>query len=167
MMGDQKILRNSLENTGFAEWNQLYEWLKGFQRCWISTQRTIISRSQWTCVISSSNLFRRLPSRSKNSQPDVGNTHGTSGNFFCEFACLLLSTLLQNTQFMRWYSCGQKSCARKYGDTRTWSEWSRQRHNPYHEIATKFVGRKFVLPNGGKKFQERWVRPTKTSNFGT
>ena len=39
-------------------------------------------------------------------QPDTWNTHGKSGNvfffffFFCEFTCVLFSTLLENTRFM-------------------------------------------------------------------
>ena len=101
------------------------------------------------------------------AQPDVWEYAWYIGKRFCEFACLLSSTLLEHTQFMRWYSCGKKSYARKYGDTRSCSEYLRQRRNSYTEIPTKFVSQKFVLPDEGKKFQELRVRPTKTSKLGT
>ena len=41
------------QDTGIAEWNQLYEWFERFSRCWISTQWTF-PRCQSTCVFPTS-----------------------------------------------------------------------------------------------------------------
>ena len=75
------------QDTGVAEWNQLYEWFERFSRCWISTQWTF-SRCQSTCVFPTSSSSRWKLSRSigmpsrKNGPPSIWDTHGISGNVF-------------------------------------------------------------------------------------
>ena len=65
------------------------------------------------------------------------NTHGKLGNVSCKFTCVLFSTLLENNQFTGWPNCGQSSYAGKYGNTRSWNEWSRQTQfllRDFHEV---------------------------------
>ena len=120
------LLRGSLEKSKKNKRNHLYEWFKGLE----SVRSGQLSHVPSELAVNPLPIdARRLLGRPRNSQPDFLNTHGISGNVSCKFTCVLFSTLLENNPFTGWPICGKSSYAGKYGNTRSWNEWSKQRRN--------------------------------------
>ena len=151
--GSRHYRRTHRKSSGIAERNQLYEWFRRRQGCWISAQWTNIPRSQWISVISAFDKSRRIAEPRQKFAARYLKYARYIGKRFWKFSSILFSTLLEDTQFMGWPNCEKGSFTGKYRDTRSWNEWSIQRHNSYTEISTKFVCQQFILPMEGRNFK--------------
>ena len=100
------------QDTGIAEWNQLYERFERFSRCWISTQWTF-PRCQSTCVIpTSSNTWRDVETLFRNAEPQrraakhLGHTWYI-GNRFCKSSRVFFSTLSARVQSLVFFNVSE------------------------------------------------------------
>ena len=82
-----------------------------------------------------------------------GNTHGISENVFAN-SHAFSSALCSKTLNLCDDTAAERSPMQESTVTPVAGVGDQERHNSYPEIPTKFVGQKFVLPVGGKKFLE-------------
>ena len=93
------------QDTGIAEWNQLYEWFERFSRCWISTQWTF-PRYQSSCAFpTSSSFWWNAKPFHRNAEPQrraakhFGHTW-FFGKRFCKSSRVFFSTLSAGIESM-------------------------------------------------------------------
>ena len=70
------------QDSGIAEWNQLYEWFERFSRCWINRQSHVTSLSLLIqSLVECSAVLEECRAPEK-GHPSIWDTHGISVNVF-------------------------------------------------------------------------------------
>ena len=138
------------QDTGIAEWNQLYEWFERFPRCWISTQWTL-PRYQSTSVLPTfSRSWRNAKPFYKNAEPQrraakhLGHTWYV-GKRFCKSSRVFFSTLSAGIESMLFSNIRTNSLL-NVGE-----EWESNTSSG-SEMQVRTVSQKFIRPQWGKFF---------------
>ena len=118
----------------FSEWSQLCERFKGFSRCRIYSQWTIIPRFRSNGVVPTPCWTTRTAKPRKKSATWYVEHAWNIGKRFCWSSCICFDTLCKNAQFLRLRRDGKHPSVSRHGATRCGKWRAKPRHHPYSEI---------------------------------
>ena len=160
--GSGHYFRTYWQDTGFAKWNELYEWFIRFSGCWINSQWKF-PRYQSTSVIpTSSNSWRNAQPFYRNAEPQrraamhFGHTWYIWKRF-CKSKCVIFSTLPAGIESLEF------QYRRAASFIHSGKEWEA---NTRSEMPVWTVNQKSCHLQWRRLFRELWGRPTTTADFG-